>query len=89
MFDKLYELTKANEDLHDLPLFGFGLFINTYEDILAHKKILDIECIDGTADLIFNDEDLKEYLQENDIDIKEFEDSLPSLEREIFHGDEE
>lgn len=61
-FERVYQAVKEQEKKNDCPLLIAGVWMNT-----DGQNLLDVEYAKGTADLLFDTEDLIEYLDLNGI----------------------
>ena len=79
MFNKLYELTKKQEEINGCPLVICGMFCNT------SGNELDFEfCgIGGDYGFIADDSDLKEVLENAGIEIDTFKKALEEIEKNL------
>ena len=75
MFDKLYSIVSDNEEKNDMPLVLFGIFFNTAGDWLS------VECcgIPSNSDYLIDDDDLKEYIENANVDYNDFVTAVEKL----------
>ena len=78
MFDKLYSIVSDNEEKNDMPLVLFGIFFNT-----AHGWISAESCgIPGNSDFLIDDDDIKEFVENANVDYKEFLETVEKIYQE-------
>lgn len=72
LFDRLFQETKKQEETYETPLFICGMFCNTAD------KCLDVETvgINGKGGLLWDNDDLTEFLQDTGINPETLEQAL-------------
>lgn len=79
MFNKLYELTKKQEEINGCPLVICGMFCNTS----GNEIDFEFAGIGGEYGFMADNIDLIEVLENAGIEIKSFENALKEVEKNI------
>lgn len=79
MFNKLYELTKKQEETNECPLVVCGMFCNTS----GSEIDFEFAGIGGEYGFMADDSDLKEVFGNAGIEIDTFQKALAEIERNI------
>lgn len=79
MFNKLYELTKKQEEINGCPLVICGMFCNTSDSEID----FEFAGIGGEYGFMADDSDLLEVLSAAGIEVDTFQKALAEIERNI------
>ena len=70
LFERLYNATKRQEEKNALPLFVCGMFCNTM------GGFLDVEYVGGGSGILYDNDDLTEFLENTGISPEDIEKAL-------------
>lgn len=82
LFERLYNITKEIEAKEDAPAFVCGIFSNTAESHMG-APVLDVEYIRGGSALLWDNDDLTEYLNEIGVASADVEQALNNYKKEV------
>lgn len=75
LYIRLYNATKENEEKANCPLCVCGLFCNTATSTTG-RGLLDVEAIAGGSSILWDNDDLNEFLESVGISPEDLENEL-------------
>lgn len=82
LYERLYRVTKETEEKDACPVFVCGIFSNTTETY-SGAPALDVEYIRGGSALLWDNDDLIEFLNEIGITPADVEQALSNYKKEV------
>lgn len=82
LFERLYNITREIEAKEDAPAFVCGIFSNTAESHTG-APVLDVEYVRGGSALLWDNDDLTEFLNGIGITPADVEQALSNYKKEV------
>ena len=82
LFKRLYNITREIEAKEDAPAFIYGIFSNTAESHTG-APVLDVEYVRGGSALLWDNDDLIDFLDKIEIAPADVEKALSNYKKEV------